>query len=428
MTPLGDLANVFKAFIGANFLSIPFAVKSFGLALSLCVLLMIAVATRLGVYLLVWSKRSLSVCANSSSYGFVAERLLGVWAFRAVETCLLLTQFGFCVGYVIFVSQTLSELLPLGTAWCIVIVGALEAGLGLIRSVKLLSPFSAIANITLFSAFVMCVIYETTLLAERGVASGVQAVDWSGFPLFFGMATSAYEGIGCILPVENGMGRENKPKFFNFLDLSLVGLSTILVLFGTTSYLCFGDSLHDIIVQDIANNSWLVGPLKVCLIIGILLTYPLQMLPVFRILERILLTVANEPERQTQPESTEALLEHSASETGEIRKRNRRRKRRFDKQLHLSLSSVLRLSIVVATAILAFVVPSFHSIVSLVGSFGSAFLAFILPPFLYLSACNLRGEDPPRSQRYALYALVVFGIAGGNVGTFYSIRDVLSLQ
>jgi len=431
---LGDLANVFKAFIGANFLSIPFAVRSFGLVSSCVFMLLIGGATRLGVDVLIQAKRSLSQCVNSSSYGFVAGELLGLWALRAVECCLLLTQYGFCIGYIIFLSKTLGEMVSsISELQSICIVTLLQLGMALIRKVKWLSPFSAVANVALFSGFVMCLLFELLRIHRDGTGNGVTLMEWSGFPLFFGMTTSAYEGIGCILTVENGMKKENRGRFMMYLDISLALLTAILVCFGVTSYLCFGQSLHDIIVEDIASDSWVAIPLKTCLLVGISFTYPLQMLPVFRIVERILLTLpaVDKSSPKINTNHTQPMIEAGGLRSEEDvplpHHRRIRRKLRLSRNKHFLISSLLRLLIVISTAVFAWLLPSFHSIVSLVGSFGSAFLAFILPPWLFLAAMKRNDKLPSLAFRLLLYLLVVFGIAGGVVGTFYSFKEVFSL-
>lgn len=132
----------------------------------------------------------------------------------------------------------------------------------------------------------------------------VRTVRLQGLPVFFGIVTSAFEGIGCVLPIENTV-RGSPQVFTALLDWALALVTLILGSFGAVGYLTYGDGVrvepnvcggatdaqrqvHDIIVLNLPDNVP-VTVLKVCLIIGVFFTYPLQLLPVSRIIERLAL-------------------------------------------------------------------------------------------------------------------------------------------
>jgi len=59
--------------------------------------------------------------------------------------------------------------------------------------VETLGPTSFVADVALI--FAMAMVYSFDDLAE---AKNVEGVRWSGLPIFFGVVTSSYEGIGLV--------------------------------------------------------------------------------------------------------------------------------------------------------------------------------------------------------------------------------------
>jgi len=220
MSMLGHFANVFKAFIGLNYLSLPYAMHLAGLWAGLVGLAVVALFTQMGCLLLVRCKSTINerqdkLCKPSGArdagivhtYGDVAGAIAGIWAQRTVDVLLVLTQFGFCVGYMIFLASTLSHLVDaLSVAACVAIFFPAVCALTFIRSVAALRPFSMLANASLLVGFVVVVVLNTRHIAQHGQAHAA-GVNWSGLGTFFGLATSSYEGIGCILPIEESLGR-----------------------------------------------------------------------------------------------------------------------------------------------------------------------------------------------------------------------------
>ena len=85
--------------------------------------------------------------------------------------------------------------------------------------------------------------------------------------------------------------------------------------------------------------------------------------------------------------------------------------------------NILRPLCVVATAVIAALVPNFGLFASFVGSLGCAFLAFVLPVTLHY---NLFKEDGVSVPKLVLSgAILVFGIVGGVVGVITSVEDMI---
>jgi hypothetical protein len=94
----------------------------------------------------------------------------------------------------IFLTTNLNYLVPsINLTWCFVIMAALELPLNLPRQMKSLGWSSIAADIFLAVGIVLSYSFFTL---EN--ASAVDFVTWKTLPLFFGICTSAYEGIGVV--------------------------------------------------------------------------------------------------------------------------------------------------------------------------------------------------------------------------------------
>lgn len=66
----------------------------------------------------------------------------------------------------------------------------------LVRNLKYLAPFSTVANVFMLLGLVITTYYTTQDLPP--VSSRNYVATWSQFPLFFGTAVFAFEGIGLV--------------------------------------------------------------------------------------------------------------------------------------------------------------------------------------------------------------------------------------
>lgn len=86
-----------------------------------------------------------------------------------------------------------------------------------------------------------------------------------------------------LIPIETSMA-ESKHRFPLYLHFAIGGLSAILACFGMLGYLVYGEE-----VAQIVTRSFHPGPLVLvvqCLLcFAILLTYPLQLVPIIEIVE-----------------------------------------------------------------------------------------------------------------------------------------------
>lgn len=233
---------------------------------------------------------------STPSYGDVAYFAGGRNAERFVNIALTVTQFGYCVGYLIFISQTMHDIVSSAAPVQFFILAPLPilAVISTFRSIRSLGPFSVVANGALLCGFAAVVAYMAHHFHWTPVS-----VPLSSFPLFFGQMTASLEGIGLIIPVQSSM---KNPRLFPLvLRIALVVLVTILMVVGIIGFAIFGADTHSIILLNFGQTP-VVAMVKAVLIIGILFTYPLQIIPVFEFVERMMLPRLNEQHAQLDEE------------------------------------------------------------------------------------------------------------------------------
>lgn len=123
-----------------------------------------------------------------------------------IDAFLCVTQLGFCCVYFVFVAQNLKYVIdpyfgiqwPLQTYMALLLLPMIL--LNYVRNLKLLAPFSMIANI--FMAVGLGIIFYYIFrdplppIHRPDFSSGFAS--WRQLPLYFGTAIYAFEGIGMV--------------------------------------------------------------------------------------------------------------------------------------------------------------------------------------------------------------------------------------
>ncbi|PVD39563.1 hypothetical protein C0Q70_02198 [Pomacea canaliculata] len=523
---LTDFANVLKAFIGSNYLTIAFAFCQSGLGLGIAGLLLVASLTAHCCHLLVKCKyyainhilelharpslqhpkehssydgytngnnsepdrdekylmeEKLKHCLNFGDLGWLCFGKVGV---AVVNAGIIMTQFGFCVGYCIFIGNTIFSMFPLYNCSEVVAENAilsplislerisdtrepvqsnnsttlspaqhvsfvnlsnldvskflssifgrstektstwinnfstsdilaavlpselpepqrseLRRGDGvpdlrllvlcpvfifiiltLIRNVRQLGVISAIANIAIF---VGCIEVLVFLTVDFELSTTYVWYNIRDMPIFLGLVTSSYEGIGTILPIEASM-EGNRHNFAKFLYGAVALLTLILGGFGVLGYVRFGLDVQQMINANIPPGGALSLAVNTCLCVGVLLTFPLMMFPVVDLAEIYIFGNGRifGPKHEHEKNITERqklLPEHKElpifiSVTGKV-----------STQVSTWKRNVLRIIIVLMAGGLAVLLRnSFAYVSAFVGAVGSTVLAYILPCVFHL--------------------------------------------
>lgn len=85
----------------------------------------------------------------------------------------------------------------------------------------------------------------------------------------------------------------NRHNFAAFLHGAIGVLGVILGGFGVMGYLRFGEELNQMLNTNIPASSWVSVAVNICAILGVLLTFPLQIYPVIEMCEIFLFSEGN---------------------------------------------------------------------------------------------------------------------------------------
>ena len=262
--------------------------------------------------------------------------------------------------------------------------------------------------------------------------------------------TAALAGVALVIPVEDSM---KTPKDFpKVMTIALGTVTGVLMIVGMTGFAASGANTRSIILLNMGKR-FIVSLFKLVLVIGILFTYPLQLVPVIHAFGRFLFgerhsrregtrsegyatngdielegrededsppapTDKNDDDLQgddqSDVESQEMTQLSSASSTSELSPR--RKYVRDPKRILARLSIVFATG---ATAVLAG--ASFGLFQSLVGSLGaSSYLAYTAPAILHLQTFGAEMNGSSRLKDWC----IIFGLLGSFVGRAATIWEI----
>ncbi|CAN6233987.1 unnamed protein product [Urochloa humidicola] len=382
-------ANVFIAVVGAGVLGLPYTFSHTGWAAGSLLLSAVAALTFYCMMLLVACRRRLAdEHPKISSFGDLGHAVFGAQGRFAVDVMLVLSQVSFCVGYLIFISNTMAHLYyPVGAGSAPSSSSALLApkalfiwamlpfqlGLNSIKTLTLLAPLSIFADIVDLGA--MGVVMGQDVAAWLAKPPPVVAFGGPGALLYgLGVCVYAFEGIGMVLPLEAEAA--DKRKFGLTLGLSMGFIGVMYGLFGVMGYVAFGDATRDIITTNLGAG-WLSAAVQLGLCVNLFFTMPVMMNPVYEVAERLL---------------------HG---------------KRYCWWLRWMLVLLVGLS--------AMYVPNFTDFLALVGSSVCVLLGFVLPASFHL---KVFGAEMAWPGVLSDVLLVVIGLALAVFGTYTSLLQI----
>lgn len=384
-------ANFFIAIVGAGVLGLPYTFMKTGWITGLLTLFTVAVLTYHGMMLLIYTRRrlDLSLIGDSkiSSFGDLGFAVCGPIGRFAVDVMIVLSQSGFCVGYLIFIGNTLSHLITLSkglgiplfsSAKSLYIWGCFPFQLGLtsIPSLTLLAPMSIFADIAQIGAMGVVMVEDVQTFMKQW-PSNIEAFGTiSTFYYGLGVALYSFEGVGMAIPLETEM--KDKSKYGKVLALAMFFIALMYGTFGVMGYFAFGSSTKDIVTSNM-EKGLLSTTVKLGLCINLFFTFPLMLNPAFEVFER-----------------------------------------RFSNGNYCVW---MRWILVLGVTMVALLVPNFADFMSLVGSSTCCALGFILPAFFHYQVFK---GDMGRKGAIMDLGLIALGVFLGVSGTWYSLVEMLS--
>lgn len=409
------LIHLLKGNIGTGLLGLPLAVRNAGLVLGPLSLLAMGIIAVHCMRLLVKCSHHLSAKMGrpSLSYGEAMQhgienvswlRRHSQWGKRIVDVFLIITQLGFCCVYFVFLSENVKQVVEAANSTSVnceqsfhnqtgVLVPSFDKRLYMLcflpfivllvftPNLKYLAPLSLIANLVMSASLVLIYFYSLThITSPINLPKVGEAKD---YPLFFGTAIFAFEGIGVVLPLENKMQQPQRFTLVLYVGMAIV--TFLYISLGTIGYMCFGQDIAGSITLNLP-NCWTYQLVKLLYCFGIFITFALQ----FYVPAEILIppVVARVDERWERP-----------------------------------VDLLMRTGLVIITCALAVLIPELDLVISLVGSVSSSFLALIFPPLLQIAVFHSEGLSPLVFVKNLLISLV--GFVGFLAGTYISIEHII---
>lgn len=410
-TNLQTMMHIFKANIGTGILAMPNAFMNAGLFLGLAVLPMLCCFCTHSMHILIHANRIVSrrlqcgmleyqeLFPKAMQIGPKVLRPYAQWSATAVNTCLLLTQLGFCCVYSLFVaeniSQFLSELTPL-TLKPIHYLGLLLPLFILLSFVKSLSHLSLASSMANLLQSIGLLIVMFNLVQDLPSVTSVPSFGQvTKYPLFFGTAIYAFEGIGLILPLQKEMATpQSLTGYTGVLNSSMLIVALCNIAIGFFGYLKFGNNVAGSITLNLPAEP-IYQSCKMIFAVAIFLSYAIQYYVPFYIIWQFI-------------------------------------KNRFNLKEGTKFTTTLeyfsRSALVIFTIALAAAVPKLELFISLVGALSSSGLALIFPPLIDIC---VRWEEEQGFWRWTWiwsknFAILILGLVGFATGTYASLENIVT--
>ncbi|RXG57090.1 Amino acid transporter ANT1, partial [Armadillidium vulgare] len=385
-SPAKIIANVFISFIGAGLLGLPYAFKESGIlegAIIMSVVGYLSVAAMLmiidckyailssggragGRSITMESKVPLISPESSEDEGeferqrgskrnFNSQDLtygdIGLYAFgspgkRLVDITIVISQIGFCCGYLIYLCENLKKHLN-GLSqgqWLVLLLPPIY-GLTLLRHLNKLAIFSLFAQVS--NVFALAVVFWFDFSHSEEIPFHAKEFSIKGLPFFFAVAIYCYEGAGMILSLEESIAQQKKKSFRPIFISTMIALTVLYITFGSSGYLSFGPHTQQIITLNLPHGKTsfdFAAIVKICLGVSFFFTYPMMLFPVTHLIDKT-----------------------------------------FGFQNDKMKGNLVRLVIVLLTGIIVSAIPSFAVLASLIGATCCTLLAFIMPAAFHIA-------------------------------------------
>ncbi|GJQ79453.1 hypothetical protein Trydic_g16308 [Trypoxylus dichotomus] len=312
-----------------------------------------------------------------------------------VDIFLVLYQLGICCVYVLFVAVNVqsvcNELFKVDLDLKIYMLTLLIPFvlINSIRNLKLLAPFSILANIITFASFAVVLYYIFQDLPSIGELP--QFAGLYTFPLFFGTTLFALEAVGVVIAVENNM---KTPKSFGglcgVLNVSMVVIVFLYLGLGFLGYWRYGANSQPSITLNFPKEDTLAKCVNILYSLAIFISYGLQgYVPVQIMWETY-------------------IVKHLQNTSSKVQ---------------LLYEYILRIVAVIITFILAASIPLLGLFISLFGAFCLSALGIAFPAIMEI--CVNYSDNLTKWCLIKNLLLIIFGVVGLLAGSYSALSEII---
>jgi len=398
------MIHLIKGNIGTGILAMPDGLKHSGLLTGTAILPFVALICIHCMNMLVTCSHELKerLGVSGLDYAEVSYHAFrsGPLAFRKfasiskalINMFLTITQLGFCCVYVVFIAANMKQVMDckipangFDIHGYMAIIFLPILAISMIRSLKVLAPFSLISNV--FLGLGLGITFFYLLQDIPNSYDRPQFKSWKELPLFLGTSIYAFEGIGVVLPLERKM---RNPEDFRgcsgVLNTAMVLVSSGYIATGFFGYLKYGDDVQGSVTLNLPPADDLAQLVKILMALAIYLTYSLMLYV---------------PADIMWPAIAARFHSSAAKKYGEY---------------------VFRAFLVLLTFLLAACIPNIGLFISLVGAIASSTLAIIFPPIIQIITF---WHKMTRTMLLKCMFILMFGSFCFVVGTYSSVSAVI---
>ena len=370
---LGSCLMIFKAIVGAGLFALPYAFSKVGVGGALVLSAVIATLTFYSgqVLIRVHDVAARDTLRRNLTYTDLARHCFGPSAGVVVYGLLVFCSIGSQGAYLIFIGKVLHSLWPaLSTQAYAGLVACALTPFVLLRDVSALRWTSLLGNLG------VALVVATTLArgAQVGTLAPADQYAWfkpSGFMESFGVIGFLYSCSTSLITIEKSMA--HRAQFATAYAATSVFVFVACSAFAAVLALLFADCTRDMIVLNLGSGQ-LAETAKLAIVLDLAFSYPLSGAAAREIVEKSLLTNASP---------------------------------------HVEAKRTAIRVAMVATSFLVSFVPSFSTVLNIVGGWSVSALSFTLPCLMLIQLRRLHLRAYAAQQQFLSDRLLAQGAAAG---------------
>ncbi|EGR28138.1 transmembrane amino acid transporter protein, putative [Ichthyophthirius multifiliis] len=403
--------NMFKGFIGIGVLSLPTAFSKSGY---LCGTLLMLVCAFMIIYLslqlisfanksIKHSKSLVQFCENTLAYVvFFTTYSNQIFCFFSCESI-------FCTNRNISLIVSIILVFPLI----------------FIRNINKLKSLSMYSNILVLTSLLIISIYCLKNLVSKNFKSEAVVFNVQNFGQSIGVFIFTFEGIGLYFEVRDSM---QNPNQFNIVLKYSFGLALFLYWFiAFLGYLSFGNQLKDLIIFNLPVQSqpFLIF-IQMFYCIALLLSYPIQVLPLVNIAEEYLREklikeqYGDKKELDIYMEQRKYENEMDYDNNLSYYNQNIQLNEKDMKQLEFK-GQIIRVMFMIVIFFTSFFINKVSNFIGLIGCICGIVLSTVIPVLV----CNICIENISTFQKNFNWFMMFLGIFFGLFGIYSSLQVLI---
>ena len=398
--------NLFKVFIGIGVLSLGYGMSLAGIIQANILMIVGASFTYWSINILITIVEKMNI--RVTSFDQLSYLLFGPWCAWLTKICVVILQIGTGVCYVYYFGIFFKNIFCYfdyefgcdNNAISLIIVLFMIIPLHAIRTLTKYFYFSLIADILIIFSLMSVTGYLIYVGSTEGFR-GRNLFEPTYFPAFFGISLFSIESLSIILEIRDSM--KNPLKFRPIFMRQFIITLLLYTLLPTFFYVTLGDHIREIILFNIPMNNILSIIVQTAYGIALILSYPIQMYPVFLMMEKMI---------RTKADVNSILL---------TEEENASNKKKFNYKVRWIIA---RIGLCLILVSIAYLIPDFAWFLNVLGAIGSTILGMILPVVLaekyFIILGNHKEQYPPLSRYFNIVTMLI-GIVGGTMACYYSL-------